>query len=116
MAKDRFPGFAKCLEMMRRRDPLTREQGFHALRPRTAEFVEELIAEFRAETKDHGLRCWLLELIAEARDARALPLLTEQLLSGGDSFRRWAAHGLRLLDTHEARKALFEAGLPHSGA
>jgi hypothetical protein len=108
MTKARFPGFAACLRMMRKRNPQTKEDGFHWLRPRAAEFVEALMAEFRGES-DHGLRCWLLELIGEARDARALPLLVEQLHSPDESLRSWAAWGLQALDTPESRKALFEA-------
>ncbi len=109
MAKDRFPGFGACLRMMRKRVPVTQEVGFHWLRPRAAEFVERLVDEFRRES-DHGLRCWLLELIGEARDPRALPVLLEQLRSPDESLRWWAVHGLRVLNTPEARKALFEAG------
>jgi len=106
--KRQFPGFAKCLQMMRKRDPQTQEDGFHWLRPRANEFVEELIAEFRAEKKERGLRCWLLELIGEARDARSFLLLVEQLESPDESIRHRAAEGLRLLDTSEARQILFE--------
>jgi hypothetical protein len=41
-----------------------------------------LIAEFTAESDDHGLPCWLLELIGEARSPLALPVLIDQL--GGE--------------------------------
>ena len=108
MTKPRFPGFAGCLRMMRERDPPTQEEGFHWLLPRAAEFVEPLMAEFRRE-QDHRLRCWLLELIGEARNPRALSLLVEYLHSPDDSLRSWAVRGLQALATHEARKALFEA-------
>jgi hypothetical protein len=107
--KPHFPGFAKCMAMMRKRDPQTQEEGFHWLRPHAAEFVEELMAEFHAEQKDHGLRCWLLELLGEARDVRALLLFAELLGSGDEQFRSWAVEGLRLLDTPESRRILFEA-------
>jgi hypothetical protein len=109
MKKRRFPGLAKCLRMMRSRNAVVREDGFGWLLPRAADFLPELVAEFGRE-RDHGLRCWLLELIGEARDARALPLLVEQLRSPDESFRFWAVRGLRALNTHEARKALFDAG------
>jgi hypothetical protein len=67
---------------------------------------DELIREFRAEQDDHGLRCWLLELVAEARSLRALDLLVEQLHSTDTALRSRAARGLELLDTKEARRAL----------
>ncbi|MEV7803324.1 hypothetical protein AB0O28_10305 [Microbispora sp. NPDC088329] len=50
---------------------------FHGLRSYAADHVAELIDEFRAEHEDRGLRCWSLELIAEARSPKALPLLAE---------------------------------------
>ena len=71
MAKAKFPGLKQCLRMMRKHDLSIPEEGFHGLRPHANEFVESLIAEFQSET-DRGLRCWLLELIGEAKDPRAL--------------------------------------------
>jgi hypothetical protein len=94
--------------MMRKRNPQTQEDGFHWLLPRASEFVEELMAEFRTESKDYGLRCWLLELIGEARDPRSLPLLVEQLASPDESIHRGAVKALQLLNTSESRRILFE--------
>ena len=111
MKKLRFPGFRACMTMMRKRNALTQEEGYHALLPRVVEFVPELMKEFRRE-QDHGLRCWLLHLIGEARDKRALDLLIEQLHSTDESLRHQAIWGLQHLDTAETRKALFEAGVP----
>jgi len=94
------------MRMMRKHSALTREEGFHLLLPHASEFVEEMMQEFHDE-KNHCLRCWLLELIGEAKDQRALNLLVEQLHSEDEDFRAWAIHGLHALDTHKARKALF---------
>src|SRR4051794_13429790 len=110
MAQPRFPGYAACLAMMRHRDPDTQEQGFHWLLKHAAEHVGPLMEEFRTE-RDHGLRCWLLELIGEAKSENPFPLMIEQLRSSDESLRGWAAHGLRTLNTPEARKALYEAGV-----
>lgn len=92
---------------MRRHDPQLQEHGFALLRGHAAEYIDELLAEFDREP-DHGLRCWLLELIAEARSTRALPLLTEQLHNSDPALRDWARTGLHKLDTREARKALYQ--------
>jgi hypothetical protein len=114
MSKEpKFPGFAACMRMMRKHDPHTRESGFRTLLPHAAEHVEELMQQFASE-RDHGLRCWLLELIGEARSPVALSLLVEQLQSPEEAISDWAARGLRALDTPEARQALFDAGLPCS--
>lgn len=97
------------MRLMRRRDPQVAEDGFHLLLPHAGEHIEELIAEFHAERDDHGLRCWLLELIGEARSQLALPVLVEQFNGEDESLRSWAARGLRKLDTRPAREALWRA-------
>ena len=106
----RFPGYKKCLALMRKHDPHLQEEGFHALLPHVAEHVDALIRDFRVEA-DRGLRAWLLELIAEAKSPKAFDLLVDQLRLSDDLLRPHAIHGLQLLDTHEARKVLFEAGV-----
>ena len=108
--RDSFPGFAECMRLMRRRDPQQMEDGFHLLQARAHEFVPELIAEFRGESK-HGLRCWLLELLGYARSEAAYPLFLEFLESEDESLRDWAIRGLRELDTKEARRTLWAANL-----
>jgi hypothetical protein len=108
--KDRFPGFAKCMVLMRNRDPQVQEDGFHWLRAHCAEFAIELIFEFRAEAKDFGLKCWLVELIGETRDSRALPFLVELLGSNDERLRDRAIAALRRLNTSESRRILFELG------
>jgi hypothetical protein len=106
----RFPGYKACIAMMRKHSPQTREDGFYALLPHAAEYIDELMAEFQTE-KDHGLRCWLLELIGEARSENAFDLLCEQIQSSDEGLRDWAIRGLRKLNTREARLALFDAGV-----
>ena len=93
---------------MRRHNRQTQEDGFAFLRAHAAEYLDDLITEFGREL-DHSLRCWLLELIGEARSPRALPLLLEQLHSSDEALRHWAVVGLQLLDGHDARQALFHA-------
>jgi HEAT repeat protein len=78
-------------------------------RGKTVEHLEKLIAEFRAESEDHGLRCWLLELIGDAKSPSALPLLTELVYDEDQSFRYWAVQGLTRLSSKEARQVLWRA-------
>jgi hypothetical protein len=101
--------FEEAMRLMRRRDPQTREDGFQLLLPYAAEHVDELVAAFGQEGADHGLRCWLLELIGEARSPEALSLLVEQLRSDDESLRGWAVRGLEMLDTKPAREQLWRA-------
>src|SRR3954466_1759432 len=92
---------------MRRRNPQIAEDGFDRLRAMAGDHVDELIEEYHRET-DHGVRCWLLELIGEARAERAYDTLAAELDSTDESLRDWAEHGLRLLDTPSARRLLWE--------
>ncbi len=93
---------------MRKRDPQLREDGFHALLPHVHEHIEQLIDEFSHET-DRGLRCWLLELIGEAKSPEAFPLFVEYLNGDDEWLRDWAIYGLKKLNTKEARRILWEA-------
>jgi len=95
------------MEMMRKHNPQIQEDGFHALLPRAGEHVHQLMKDFRVE-KDHGLQCWLLELIGAARSPAAFQLLVEQLHSDDESLRIWAIYGLQQLDTKAARRVLWD--------
>ncbi|MCY9783316.1 HEAT repeat domain-containing protein [Nocardiopsis sp. EMB25] len=102
-------GFHEAMRLMRSRDPQRQEDGFHLLLTHAADHLDELVHQFEQEQNDHGLRCWLLELIGEARSPAALPLLSAQLNSQDESLRTWAAVGLEKLDTHQARSLLWQA-------
>lgn len=110
MSKPRNLSFKECMAMMRKHAALTQEEGFHYLLPRAKEHVSELIAEFETES-DHGLRCWLMELIGEARSERAFELLCEYAQSSDESLQDWAIRGLDKLGTKPARTFLFQRGL-----
>jgi hypothetical protein len=101
--------FPASLRLMRSRDPQRREDGFHQLLPHAADHLDELIEAFAQEQDDHGLRCWLLELIGEARSPAALQLLGAQLDVPDDALRAWAVTGLEKLDTRESRTLLWRA-------
>ena len=102
-------GFGEAMRLMRSRDPQCQEDGFHQLLPHAADHLDELIAQFEQEQDDHGLRCWLLELIGAARSPAALPVFSAQLVSNDESLRNWAVTGLKKLDTPEARTLLWRA-------
>ncbi|MEU7765314.1 hypothetical protein AB0B25_09375 [Nocardia sp. NPDC049190] len=82
--------FHEAMRLMRRHDPQSREDGFHLLVPKAADHLDELIEQFEHEHDDHGLQCWLLELIGEARSPAALPILDAQLNRSDESLRDWA--------------------------
>lgn len=100
--------FDDAIRLMRRHDPQRQEEGFQLLHGHAADHLDELINAFH-QHQDHGLRCWLLELIGQARSEQAFPLLAEQLHNPDQSLRSWAITGLEKLDTKEARQALYQA-------
>jgi hypothetical protein len=107
MAKRRKPSVDECLKLMRSRDAMTAEEGFHLLLCQAGDHVERLIAEFEAETR-RDMRCWLLELIGEARSELALDLLIREARLRDKSLVTWAVRGLENLDTPAARQALYD--------
>lgn len=97
------------MERMRESDVQVQEDAFDFLREHADAYVDELIEEFEAGRDDHGLRCWLLELIAEARSPKALEVFRGQLESVDESLRMWAVRGLEMLDSREAGRVLDDA-------
>jgi hypothetical protein len=108
MSKTSFPGFKACIQMMRKHDPQLKENGFALLSSHAHEVVDELINEFQNET-DHGLKCWILELLGEARSEKATALFQQYLKHEDESFRYWAAQGLHQLNTKQAKQILWDA-------
>jgi hypothetical protein len=106
--KARFPGFKKCMAMMRKRDGQTQEDGFHWLLPHAGEYVHELIEEFGKE-EDFGLRCWLLELVGFSKSRDAFDFLAGQLRGDDQRLRHGAILAVKNLDTKEARTLLWQA-------
>ena len=104
--KQKFPGFTACMAMMRKRNAAIQEDGFFWLKPRAGQFVSELLSEYRSET-DLGLRCWLLELLAEARAPETLDVFVEALHDGHCNVQHRALRCIQTLDTHEARQVLW---------
>lgn len=107
----KFPGVARCVELLGRRnvrgslvDVICGE-----LQENASSHAAELIAAFQAE-RDERVRRILLGIICEVKLPEALPVLVEQLGSEDEGLQDWADEGLRLLNTYEARKALWEAG------
>lgn len=99
--------FGEAMWLMRCRDPQMAEDGFARLRVVVAEHVGELIDEYRRET-EHGVWCWLLELIGLTRSAEAFDLLAAELGAGDESLTGWAMRGLELMDSKQARRLLWQ--------
>ncbi len=101
--------FERALELLRTRGPRYMTLGFDFLREHADAYVDGLVAAFEREQEDDELRRWLLELVAEARSPRALPVLARELDAEDESLRFWAVRGLEMLDIAEARQELARA-------
>ncbi len=102
----KFPGFAQCMRMMRR--PATWEDAYFWLLPRVSAFVEPLLVQLESE-QNIDVQIGIVELLAAARDVRALPVFLQHLSSPNERLRTWAEWGLRHLNkTSEGRKALWD--------
>ena len=97
------------MRAMRKHNPAEQEDGLHSVLRHVADHVDELMAELDSHSHGHGLTCWLLELLGEARSAKALPTLTAFLSSSDESVRWWAERGLVKLNTKAARRELWKA-------
>jgi hypothetical protein len=108
--------FDRWLAMMRKHSPHIREDGFHALQPHARQFVGPLVAAFESET-DHGLRCWLLELLGDARDPQLAELFIALLDDPDPSISWWATRGLQNLapTVKDVRREVFERGIKRAG-
>jgi hypothetical protein len=106
-----FPGAAKCIELLRRRNVTGGLVDIicHELQANATAHAAELIAAFRRE-HDERVRRILLRIICEASLPEAFPLLMDCLRSDDEGLRYWAVEGLRRLDTPESRKVLWKAG------
>jgi hypothetical protein len=110
MAKTRQPSFEECLAMMREGNPQVAEAGYGVLAPRVKKLLPRLIAAF--ETEDgHGTKCWLLQLIGEARSEAAFDCWKREAQSDDGAIRSWAVRGLTKLDTQPSRDFLFQIAL-----
>jgi hypothetical protein len=108
MSKTIFPGFKACMQMMHKHDPQLKEEGFALLAPHAHEFIDELIDEIQNE-QEHGLKCWLLELLGESHSEKATIVFQQYLKHEDEGFRYWAAQGLHTLNTKRARQILWDA-------
>ena len=109
-AYPKFPAVQKCVELLKNgnlqgtwidiiADGLTTQASDH---------LEALIAIYRAES-DEWVRGILLSAIVEAQLMQALPFLVEILSSDRTQLKESAIHGLKLLNTREARIALWNS-------
>jgi hypothetical protein len=100
--------FEVAIQGLRAGDAQGRERAFDFLREHADAYVDDLVAEFATE-EDQRLRCWLLELLAEARSAQALEVFRGELESPDESLQFWAVRGLEMLDSREAEQVLDQA-------
>jgi hypothetical protein len=103
----KFPGMAKCAELMRHARGMYQEAIHFDVRDHAKEHLDELISIIRND--DSHLGAELMDALAEAAVPEAEDFLIENLTSADERRRFWAIYGLKKLDTKSARKALWNA-------
>ena len=96
-----FPGFKKCIEMLKSPDAWTYEDGYHWLEPRANEFLDQLI-EMMTAANNSDFRAKLIELIGDSKNPRIIPYLQAELSHSDIEVRRWAFNGLKNLRDAQA--------------
>lgn len=99
----RFPGFDACIEMLRSPDSLTYEEGYHWLKGRLDDHLDELVESMLGET-DPGMRSRLVELAGESGNPKLIPLLESELRSPYAEVRSFAYSSLLYFGNPEATK------------
>jgi hypothetical protein len=100
-----FPGFEKCVEMIRSRNALLFEEAFGWLvgwsdtKPRVIAYGTELVELMQAET-DPRTRAIFIELLGFTESKSVLPILQAELLSPFPEVREWATLSLNQLGFH----------------
>lgn len=84
-----YPGFERCVEMIRDPDALLFETGFWWLVDRAPEHTAELIALVRGEA-DPFTRGKFVELLGATHAPEALPVLAAELEHPDPHVREWA--------------------------
>ena len=106
----KFPGVKACVELLRNRNV----QGAYLdgvmgdLQEHASTNVHDLLVAFTAET-DGRVRALLLSVIADTASPTAFPTFVEVLFGEDEDLRVWAARGLHILRTPDAKKVLWEA-------
>lgn len=100
--------FQQAMQLMRRRDPQDRENGFAPARDHAAELVDELLAEFARESGS-----WTVLLAARTdwtgQVRTCLAHLGRAASRARKALRSWARIGLESLGTAAARRELGRA-------
>lgn len=117
MARER--DFQRLLRQMQSRDPERAEEGFSGLALRVGEFEDLLLEEYRSSTAEGAgdfpstarrrCRAWLLELLSATGSEHLIPVFSDAL--GDEEVQHWAIRGLERIDTKEARRILWVAGI-----
>lgn len=108
----RFPGVEFCVELLKRRNTQGEliETICGVLENNATENVDELLAAVDNPDND-SVRIMLLGVIENVALKAAVPLWTRILQSSDQSEHTYAVSALKLINTKEARRILWEAGV-----
>ena len=99
--------FSESIEMLRSRDPMVYEDGFHWLIGHCDAYIDELIELMVAEAKP-SIRGKFVEVIGHSRNEKVIPFLEEELKHENSEVRSWAYSALCYFENITAEKIALE--------
>ena len=85
--------FKECVEMIRSKDSMTYEDGYHWLQGHLDNHLDDLILLMQREN-DPSMRGRFLELIGDSKNPTVIPVLEVELRNESSEVRSWAYSSL----------------------
>lgn len=99
--------FDEAITLLRSGDPMTYEEGYHSLKGKVEEVLEQLI-ELEQRENEESMRAKFVELIGESTAPKAIELLKTELSSPYYEVRMWAYSSLSYSESVDAKLAAEE--------
>ncbi len=111
MNKINFPGFQECLKLIKSKNPMEFEDGFHLLLPHVREFGEAIVELIKIET-DPKIQSRLVELLGECEDEKYKSIFESLLTSKDHDVVAWSLTSLEKLSSGKKTAREFRASNP----
>ena len=101
------PEFNECIEMLRSRDPMTYEDGYHWLQGYLDKYIDELV-QLMLKEEDPDRRSKFVELVGDSKNPKVIPILKAELRNPHKEVRSWAYSSLCYFENPEAERLAEE--------
>ena len=98
MSNNEFPGFDACIDLIRSKDPMIFEDGYHLLLPRVKDFGDRIVKLIQSES-DPKIKPRFVELLGECEDKQYLPIFEKLLESEIHDVVAWSLTSLERINS-----------------